>query len=145
MGISDTVGDALTYVIWSDATKKILERSAVRSADPNRGGISNLRVKFHEDLIEEEEPEIVEPSNILDSPDLLTPPPKLKGTRTNKHNIRWHDAQEPPAEDISDFHDSNEVEPKQHSDFGPKITTDDLNRSHPFRRKKLEHVGNHIC
>ena len=47
MGVSNTVGDAMTYDIWSDKTKRVIQRSAVRSADPNRGGIPNLRIKCH--------------------------------------------------------------------------------------------------
>ena len=127
MGVSDTVGDTMIYDIWSDGTKRTIQKSAIRSADPNRGGTPNLRVQLHKDLTNEE-PEIVEPSNILDNPSLLCPkPPPLKlRFQTNKHKVKWHDAQEPP----SDF-----VESK--NNFGPKITTNDLDRSHKLRRKKL--------
>ena len=41
--------------------------------DPNRGGIPNLRVEVHEDIVDKEEPEIVEPSDILDNPSLMCP------------------------------------------------------------------------
>ena len=75
MGVSDTIGDALTFDIWSDKTKRVIQRSAVRSADPNKGGIPNLKVEFHEDTVDSEEPEIVEPSNILDDPLLMCHPP----------------------------------------------------------------------
>ena len=111
MGVSDTVGDAFTYDIWSDKTKKVIQRSAVRSADPNRGGTPNLRVEFHEDLVGKEKPEIVEPSNILDDPLLMCPPTAIKkGTRTNKHKVKWHDTLEPPHEDLSSFHDAISTE-----------------------------------
>ena len=78
MGVRDTVGDALTHDIWNDKTKKVTQRSAVRSASPNREGIPNLRVEFHEDIIDQEEPEIVVSSNILDQPALMCPPPASK-------------------------------------------------------------------
>ena len=35
MGVSDDVGDLITFTIWSDTTKKVLQRSAVRTADPS--------------------------------------------------------------------------------------------------------------
>ena len=44
MGVSDTVGCVFTYDIWGYTTKKVIQRSVVRSADPNKGGIPNLRV-----------------------------------------------------------------------------------------------------
>ena len=142
LGVSNTVGDALTFDIWSDRTKKVVQRSAVRSADPNKGGIPNLRVQFHDDIIDEKE-EIVEPSNILDNPELLCPPPKPKHTRTNKHKVRWHDTYEGPPEDYG-YHDARENPMSQDDDtkginaFGPKITLDDLPLSHPARRRKLQ-------
>ena len=93
MGVSDTVGNALTHDIWSDKTKKVIQRGAVRSADPNKGGIPSLRVEFHEDIVDKEEPEIVVPSNILDTPTLMCPPLMFKKPdRTNKHKVQWHDA-----------------------------------------------------
>ena len=109
MGVSNTIGDAMTYDIWSDKTRKVLQRSAIRSADPNRGGIPNLRVEFDEDIIEEE-PEIIDPINVLEDPELLCPPePKRKlGERTNKHKQKWHGTQEAPAEDEG-YYDSQEV------------------------------------
>jgi len=147
MGVSDVVGDLMTFDIWSDQTKKVIRRSAVRSADPNRGGIPNLRVQFQEDLIDDEQPELVEPSNILDNPTLLIPPAKPKTNRlgrTNKHKVKWHDARkvepdhttshvEEPVAENEEFHDAQDIP----SEFGPKITTDDLSQSHPKRRQKL--------
>ena len=140
MGVSDTVGDAFTYDIWSDTTKKVIQRSAVRSADPNKGGIPNLRVEFDADFVSQEEPEIVEPSNILDDPLLLCPPsPIKKGVRTNKHKVRWHDTQEPPPINLDGFHDAvSEENTPIPTDFGPKITSDDLDQSHPKRRQKMK-------
>ena len=54
MGVSDTVGDIMTYNIWCDKIKQILQRSAVRSADPHRGGIPNLRIEFNKDTNQDE-------------------------------------------------------------------------------------------
>ena len=73
IGVSEYVGDAMTFVIWNDNTKKVIQRSAIRTADPNKGGIPNLRTKFADEIIDTE-PEIVEPENILNSPDILCPP-----------------------------------------------------------------------
>ena len=131
MGVSDTVGDALTYHIWSDKTKKVIQRSAVRSADPNRGGIPNLRVQFDEDIEEKNDPELVEPTNLLDDHNLLCPPPPKasKGPRTNKHKVRWHDAQEAPPDDFG-FHDAQETSDEEE--------VEKLDQSHPSRRKKLQ-------
>ena len=42
MGVSDTVGDLITFDIWSDKTKKVLQRNAVRTADPTQDAIPNL-------------------------------------------------------------------------------------------------------
>jgi len=142
LGVSVTVGDALTFNVWSDKTKRVLQRSAIRSADPNKGGIPNLRVTFQEDE-EEIEPEIVDPVNILDDPNLFSPPSKnsLKYSRTPKHKKQWHDTIEAPPEDLSTFVDLEEDDhPEfipQKDDFGPKVTTDDLDQSNPHRRAKL--------
>ena len=95
-----------------------------------------MRVDFLDDNQEKQEPEIVEPSNILDDPELLCPPkePKPKGSRTNKHKVkpRFHDAQEHPPDEA--FYDAQDIE----KDFGPKIAADDLKQTHPARRKKLQ-------
>ena len=87
-GVSETISDLMTFDIWSDATKKVIQRSAVRSADPNRGGFPNLRVSFQDDE-NLAEPEIVEPSNILDEPGLTCPPPQsTPSNRTRKHKVK---------------------------------------------------------
>ena len=133
-GVSENVGDNMTFTIWSNGTKKEVHRSVVRSADPNRGGIPNLR-RPHEEP-EQEEAEIVDPENILDDPALFCPPPeKLPSNRTNKHKtkVKFHDA----AEDH--FHDAEE--PPNPSDFGPKVTPDELPQSHPERRKRMKRTG----
>ena len=83
----------MTFTIWSNGTKKEVHRSVVRSADPNRGGIPNLRHPHEEP--EQEEAEIVDPENVLDDPVLFCPPPeKLSSDRTNKHKtkVKFHDA-----------------------------------------------------
>ena len=59
------------------SSKEVLLEVLIQS----RGGTPNFRVHFHEDIVDEKEPEIVEPSNILDDPSLLYPmptPPKQK-------------------------------------------------------------------
>ena len=70
-----------------------------------------------------------------------------KGTRKNKHKVKWHDALEPSHEDVSSFQDaiSDEADPLV-SDFGPKITADDLEQSHPERRrgKKRSCIKEHL-
>ena len=44
-----------------------------------------------------------------------------------------------PLENLTDFHDTFQVEEKPtYSDFGPKITSDDLPQSRPERRKNLK-------
>ena len=46
MGVSHTVGDALTYVVRSEQSGRFIECSVLRPADPKRDGIPNLRVPF---------------------------------------------------------------------------------------------------
>ena len=59
--------------------------------------------------------------------------------RTNKHKVKWHDAVEPPPEDLSSFQDTLTDEAvTPFPDFGPKITTDDLEQLHPERRRKIQ-------
>ena len=126
----------MTFAIWNDRTKKVVHRSVVRSADPNRGGIPNLR-RPHEEP-EEEEAEIVDPENILDDPQVLCPPPEKQSShRTNKHKtkVKFHDAVE------DHFYDTKQPASKQFPDFGPKLTPDDLPQSHPERRKRLSRSG----
>ena len=132
--MNESIGDLMTHDIWSDATKKVVQRSAVRSADPNRGGFPNLRVSFQddEDLAESE---IVEPSNILDEPGLACPPPQsTPSNRTRKHKVKWHDTNEGTPEVFDEFRDFKDT---IEEDFGPKITTDDLPQSHEKRRDEL--------
>ena len=74
MGLCPDVGDIMTHWIWSAKTGRPLQRSVIRHADPKRGGIPNLCLKFHEDKEDEKEPEIVDPDNHLDDPLLLGPP-----------------------------------------------------------------------
>jgi len=144
LGVSETVGDMMTYDIWSDKTNKVIQRSVIRSADPNRGGIPNLRTTFQEEEDEADEPEIVTPSNILDKPGLTNiSPPFSKPQRTKKHKVKWHDTMEAPHEiydETNGFEDANEEPPFEdaQSDFSPKMIIDDLPQSHPMRRDKLK-------
>ena len=89
LGVSQSVGDLMTFNIWSDKTKKVLQRSAIRTADPRRGAIPNERIVFDDDNEEEQEPEVVEPDTNNNQPIPLS-----KHGRTNKHKVRWHDAPE---------------------------------------------------
>ena len=64
----------MTFNIWSDKTKKVLQRSAIRTADPNRGAIPNERVIFGDDVVDVE-PEIVDTvDNDLNNDSTNSPP-----------------------------------------------------------------------
>ena len=41
MGISPNVGDCLTYYIYCEDTKRVISRSVIRTADPQKGAIIN--------------------------------------------------------------------------------------------------------
>ena len=90
-----------------------------------------------------EEPEEIDPVDILDDPELLCPPKPKKnhGGRTNKHKKKWHDTMEAPAEDEGFFDSeegtSGEIYSQEH-DFRPTITHDEMSQSHPSRRSKLQ-------
>ena len=139
MGVSDTVGDLITFNIWSDATKKVLQRSAVRTANPAENAIPNLRIEFEEDAEDTKEPKLVDPENKLDNPELLVPPPRhsISHDRTRKHKVRWHDTHEPPPENLDHFADAQSVMDDLEDDFQPHITSDDLSQSDPRRRKHI--------
>ena len=151
MGVSDTVGDALTYDIWSDDTKRVIQRSAVRSADPNRGGILNRRVNFEEDMDDDEQADIVEPSDIFQKTPYINPNKQMRDSqRTNKHKVkpRFHDAQEFPSEDDLESV-KDDLSPQKEcveKDFSPKISTEDLPQSHYARRRRLNRncKNNHL-
>ena len=53
LGVSDTVGDAMTFDIYSVKSGKVIQRSAIRPADPTLGGFTNNRVQFPEEEDEE--------------------------------------------------------------------------------------------
>ncbi len=88
MGISHEVGDAMTYWIYSDKTKKVTQRSVVRSTDPNKRGTSNLRVKFETDISDHQEPETVDPENIMDDVAVLFIPQRLNLSPNTQTSIR---------------------------------------------------------
>ena len=55
--------------------------------------------------------------------------------------MKWHDpleATQDQADDTEGFHDALSIHDDVHDDFGPKITTDELQQSHPSRRKHLQ-------
>ena len=160
MCVSDHVGDLMTFDIWSDATKQVIQRSAIRSADPKKGSIRNKRVNF-EDETNQEDPEIIDAAREMPSlaqssvkpteqhhpttspaRPLVPKCPTLKANtplrRTRKHKVKWHnttEATEDQANGTIGFEDANCGKP---DDFGPKITTMDLNQSHPLRRKRRQ-------
>ena len=114
LGVSETVGDLMTFDIWTEATKRVIQRSAVRTADPAKGGFPNLRVTFHEDQEPDNPPQIVEPENLLDKPGLMCPPQKHNGPRTRKHKVKWHETVEAPedyADEFSEFKDAETMPP----------------------------------
>ena len=120
LGVSETVGDLMTFDIWTEATKRVIQRSAVRTADPAKGGFPNLRVTFHEDQEPDNPPQIVEPKDLLDKPGLMCPLQRHTGTRTRKHKVKWHDTVEAPedyADEFSEFKDAEmETPPSEQTD-----------------------------
>ena len=151
MGVSETVGDLMTYDIWNHRTRKVIQCSAIRPADPKKGGIPNLRQVFDQDNLDHIDSEIVEPSNVLDTPGLMNTPTltfrhRPKSTTTNKHKVKWHDTQEATEQEVDEFSDFEECQPyedqdnlpkSQDSDFIPPTFDDDLKQSAPERRKNL--------
>ena len=116
MGVSETVGDLMTYDIWNHRTRKVIQRSAIRPADPKKGGIPNLRQVFDEDNLDHIDSEVVEPANVLDTPGLMnenTPTfrHRPKSARTNKHKVKWHDTQEATVQEADAFSDFEECQP----------------------------------
>ena len=76
----------MTFDIYLVKSGKVIQRSAIRAADPSLGGFPNNRVRFPEEedeeslaLFEEDEPTTSIPS-----------PSKPKSSRTNKHKVKWH-------------------------------------------------------
>ena len=67
------MGDILTYNIWTDRTKKVIQRSVIRSADTNGGAIINKRVEFSDDEDEEEDIEIVDNDEDNNQPKPVSP------------------------------------------------------------------------
>ena len=53
IGVAENVGDALTYHIWSHKTQNVLQRSVIRTADPKKGGIINMKHPFDEESMVE--------------------------------------------------------------------------------------------
>ena len=77
----------MTFDIWTEVTKRMIQRSAVRTADPAKGRFTNLRVTFHEDQTPDNPP-IVESEDLLDKPRLMCRPQTHNGTRTRKHKVK---------------------------------------------------------
>ena len=53
LDVSSTVGDAMTFDIYSDQSKRVIQRSAIRPARPEEGGFPNHRVVWDEATEEE--------------------------------------------------------------------------------------------
>jgi hypothetical protein len=119
MGVSNTVGDELTYVIWTDKTHRVVSRSVVRSADAKKGGTPKFCVPSIDDntnMSDEEEGYLelaTEEVNAHDLPTQISKPAR-NGKCTAKHKTQptFHNALEPPP-DLG-FHDAKEPPP----DFG---------------------------
>src|SRR5210317_2348778 len=84
LGVSKIVGDILTYDILSLTSMKVIQRSAIQSADPKKMSIINKQIFTSTDndeelLVEENEEAQEDPSQSVSKPN--TP----RG-RTNKHN-----------------------------------------------------------
>ena len=123
IGVSHHVGDHMTYHIYAHRSGKILQRSAIRSADPNKGGVVNNRINFSDDE-EDEEPLIIDPH--IDDPQSSIVIPRPITKRTNKHKVKGHDTKEASfdqANDTEGYHESVEGEA---TDFKPRITPDEL-------------------
>ena len=136
IGVADNVGDALTYHIWSHKTRNVLQRSVIRTADPKRGGIINMKHPFDEDS--DEEVDVVEPGTTLEDVAIpikaKDPSPKLKClTRTAKHKVRPQskvpiDATELPQPAMSsDLAPPNELGDKVEPKRIPEVPMDPVN------------------
>ena len=54
VGVSEHVGDALAFKIWDPDTRRVLIRSLVRTADPNKGAIPNRCLDPQESFLPED-------------------------------------------------------------------------------------------
>src|SRR5210317_871188 len=107
LGVSKTVGDILTYDILSLTSMKVIQRSAIRSADPKKTSIINKQIindldNDEELLVEEDEEAPEDPSHPVSKP--IKP-----RERTNKHKVKWHDTEEASydqTEGTAGFHDT---------------------------------------
>ena len=58
---------------------------------------------------------------------------------TKKHKVRWHDCAEAPEDMCNESHGFEDaMEDDKSSVFDSKLSTDDLDQSHPERRKTLK-------
>ena len=82
----------MTFDIYSDKSKRVIQRSAIRPARPEEGGFPNHRVVWDGTTEEEKIDE-----NIKWMPQI----PKSTGL-TNKHKVKWHDTMEATADQADD-------------------------------------------
>ena len=135
----------MTFDIYSTRSGKILQRSAIRPADPSKCGFPNNRVRFPE---EEEDSDFELVDENADKPSLIQPPPKQKSsTRTNKHKVKWHNTHEASFDQvhgIEDFSDTEQGTPQDfQEDFKKRITVDELDQTSQPRRERLNRQAKH--
>src|SRR5210317_2314265 len=114
---------------------KVIQRSAIRSADPKKTSIINKRIITSPDndeelLVEEDEEAQEDPSQPVFKPN-------KPRERMNKHKVKWHDTEEASydqTEGTTGFHDTTQGNER---DFRPRNALDDLPQSHPLMCKKV--------
>ena len=119
----------MTFDIYSDKSKRVIQRSAIRPARPEEGGFPNHGV-VRDEATEEEN---------TDETTKWTPKHPKSQRRTNKHKVKWHDtteATEDQADGTTGFMDAMEGSEEEFS-FDKPSNHDDLPQTHPMRRQRL--------
>ena len=86
LGVSKTVGDILTYDILSLTSMKVIQRSAIRSADPKKTSIINKQIITSPD--NDEELLVEEDEEAEEGPSQPVSKPNKPHERTNKHKVK---------------------------------------------------------
>ena len=86
LGVSDTVGDAMTFDVYSEKNKKVVQRSVIRPdlkmvVSPITGLFGNVE---DEDLNTDNETIIATDMSALS-------PCQNTRKHTNEHEVKWHD------------------------------------------------------
>src|SRR5210317_2392011 len=113
---------------------KVIQMSAIRSADPKKTSIINKRIINSPDNGEEL---LVEEDEAQEDPSHPVSKPIKPRERTNKHKVKWHDTEEASydqTDGTTGFHDMSQGNER---DFRPRKALDDLPQSHPLRHKKV--------